>query len=171
MRDAEVRSSTPSATTTIQQGIEPMDKIILGQEWPLTTIISTLKKKTYHEVADFPDPLSLYALFCVIENKENLSQIPSYPFVPFKGRASAQEYAGPFSSDGANDHWFWIRILEEFLNCGPLVKPGGMDEIRGQMILTPLGEHMYPPLMRAFYLLYLQNDELKQRAASWKENE
>ena len=146
-----------------------MDKTILGQEWLLTTENSILLKKT-QEVSDFPDPLSLYALYRAVVYKDPVNKMIEYPFIPFRGR-TAGDYV--LSTDDGRverkDCSFWISILGEFLRGMSLVQYNSDTERTVQ--LTHFGEHMFPHLMKVFADLYRQNDILREAVAAYKPSE
>ena len=62
-----------------------MAKRTVGQTRPLENIISALDRKLL-PTSDFPDPLALYSLYCVIANRQRGNKVPDLHFRPFKGR-------------------------------------------------------------------------------------
>ena len=137
-----------------------------SQEWLCTSENSVLLSKT-QEVSDFPDPLSLYALYRVIAYKEPMNKMIEYPFIPFRGR-TGEEYVLT-TGDGRverKDYSFWISVLVDFLRSPSLVSYDSDTERTVQ--LTHFGEYMFPQLMKVFVELYRQNDVLREAVAKYQ---
>ena len=137
-----------------------MAKRTLGQTRPLANIISALDRKLLSPedvTQDFPDPLSLYSLYCVISKRQKCNKVPDMIFRPFKGRDCLEE------NDTWGDHSYWVRILGEFL--GERVAYSNSSH---RAKLTPFGKYVYPALMDGFLKLYEQNELLEDLKASWK---
>ena len=138
----------------------------IGQEWLCTSENLILLQKT-QEVSDFPDPLSLYALYRVILHKELMNKMIEYPFIPFRGR-TVEDYVLSTDEGRADrkDYAFWISILGEFLRSMSLVEYNSDTERTAQ--LTHFGAYMFPHLMKAFANLYQQNDVLREAVAAYR---
>ena len=138
----------------------------IGQEWLCTNENLMLLKKT-QEVSDFPDPLSLYALYRVIVYKDPMNKMIEYPFIPFRGR-TGEDYV--LSTDDGRverkDYSFWISVLVDFLRSPSLVSYDSDTERTVQ--LTHFGEYMFPHLMKVFADLYRQNDILRKVVAEYQ---
>ena len=143
-----------------------MDKTILGQEWLCTSENSILLKKS-REVSDFPDPLSLYALYRVIVHKDPTNKMIEYPFVPFRGR-TVEKYVSTAYGERAErkDYSFWISTLIAFLEGPALV--GYDSDTERTVQLTHFGTYIFPHLMQAFVNLYHQNDLLREAVAAYR---
>ena len=137
-----------------------MAKRTLGQTRPLANIISALDRKLLSPediTQDFPDPLSLYSLYCIISKRQKCNKVPDITFRPFKGRDCLEE------DDIWGDHMYWVRILGEFL--GERVAYSSSNH---RAKLTEFGEYVYPALMDNFLRLYEQNELLETLKASWQ---
>ena len=146
-----------------------MATLNIGHEWLRTRESSLLLKKT-RQVSDFPDPLSLYALYRVIAYKEPMNKMIEYPFIPFRGR-TGEDYVLS-TEDGRverKNYSFWISILGEFLRSRSLVEYNSDTERTVQ--LTHFGEYLFPHLMKAFAELYKQNDLLREVISAYQPSE
>ena len=143
-----------------------MVKHNISQEWLCTNENLILLQKT-QEVSDFPDPLSLYALYRVIVHKDPTNKMIEHPFVPFRGR-TVEEYVPTSYGERAErkDYAFWISTLGEFLGSPSLVEYNSDRERTVQ--LTHLGEYLFPHLMKTFVELYRQNDILREAVAIYQ---
>ena len=143
-----------------------MDKTILSQEWLCTNENLILLQKT-QEVSDFPDPLSLYALYRAILHQEPMNKMIEYPFIPFRGR-TVEEYMPTSYGERVQrkDYSFWISVLGEFLGSPSLVEYDSDTEQTVQ--LTHFGDYMFPHLMKALADLYRQNDILRKAVAAYR---
>ena len=136
-----------------------MAKRTVGQTRPLENIISALDRKLLSPEdfsQDFPDPLSLYSLYCVISKRQKCNKVPDIHFRPFKGRACLEE------NDTWGDYMYWVRILGELL--GERIAYSNSNH---RAKLTPFGKYVYPALMDGFLKLYEQNKLLENLKASW----
>ena len=128
----------------------------LGQTRPLANIISALDRKLLSP-SDFPDPLALHSLYCVIAKRQRCNEKPDPKFRPFKER----EYLSAY--DICGEHLYWIRSLENFLG-GRLIYANANH----RAYLTDFGHHLYPALMDGFLHLYKQNEILENLKSSWR---
>ena len=137
-----------------------MAKSTLGQTRPLANTLSVLDRKLLSPEdfsQDFPDPLSLYSLYCVISKRQKCNKVPYIIFRPFKGRDCLEE------NDTWGDHLYWIRVLDELL--GERVAYSNSNH---RAKLTPFGKYVYPALMDGFLRLYKQNERLESLKTSWR---
>ena len=133
-----------------------MAKNNVGQTRPLANMICELDKKLLSP-SDFPDPLALYSLYCVIAKRQRCNEKPDPMFRPFKER----EYLSAY--DICGEHLYWIRSLENFLG-GRLI----YSNSNHRASLTDFGRHMCPALMDGFLRLYKQNEILESLKTSWR---
>ena len=133
-----------------------MAKSTLGQTRPLANIISALDRKLLSP-SDFPDPLALYSLYCVIAKRQRCNEKPDPKFRPFKER----EYLSAY--DICGEHLYWIRSLENFLG-ERLIYSNSNHRAK----LTGFGKYLYPALMDGFLKIYEQNDILEDLKSSWR---
>ena len=137
-----------------------MAKDNLGKMLPHASVIEALDHKLSAPLdilQDFPDPLSLYSLYCIIAKSRKCNEKPDAHFRPFKAR----EYSEAHEAFG--DYLFWVRTLEDLLGeCLVYRMPDDMSK------LTDFGTHMYPSLMNAFLSLYTHNDIFESLKDSWK---
>ena len=131
----------------------------VGQKRPISSVISALETKLPSPLEvfqDFPDPLSLYSLYCVISKKRPCNEKPDQNFRPFKAR----EYFK--ACDTYGDYLYWVRILDDFL--GERLVYSNSNH-RAQ--LTGFGKHIYPTLMNIFLNLYKQNEVIQNLKTDW----
>ena len=135
-------------------------------EWLCIPENSILLKKT-QEASDFPDPLSLYALYRVILYKDPMNKMIEYPFIPFRGR-TGEEYVLSTGDERVErkDYAFWISTLVRFLG-GPALVTYDSDTER-TVQLTHFGTYIFPHLMNTFVELYRQNDSLREAVATYR---
>ena len=149
---------TPLTTSTITE--LKMAKSNLGQTRPLARVISALSLALDIKLlspSDFPDPLALYSLYCVIAKRQRCNEKPDSQFRPFKER----EYLSAYDTCG--EHLYWIRSLENFLG-GRLIYSNANHRAQ----LTDFGYHLYLALMDGFLHLYKQNKRLESLKISWR---
>ena len=143
-----------------------MAKDKISQKWLCASEKHLLDSETL-KVSDFPDPLSLYALYCVIIKKEPMNKMVEYPFVPFRGR-TVEEYVPITYGDRVErkDYAFWIGILVGFLGSPSLVEY--TNDLDRTAQLTAFGKHIFPELMSVFSDLYQNNTRLRNAVLSYK---
>ena len=137
-----------------------MAKDKIGQTWPISSVISALDAKLPAPLdvfQDFPDPLALYSLYCIIAKRRPCNEKPDPNFRPFKAREYSEVY------EVVGDYLFWVRTLEEFLG-ERLV----FSNSNHRATLTNFGKQMYLALMEAFLSLYQHNDIFESLKGSWK---